>query len=158
MGKCEMISLGSSRLKRRASKQVLSASAFALFSLLLFLVFVFRFYLFGSGFAGFCLPILTFSRQTTTGLPKPPNQSRAKGSYKRNKPVLLMANGKTIRESFAKTHLGFHGIKVFSSVLKLDVTDIEKKVRVLVAVARFSLFVLLVLDFLCFLCFFYCCV
>ena len=63
-----------------------------------------------------------------------------------------MANGKTIRESFAKTHLGFHGIKVFSSVLKLDVTAIEKMVRVLVAIARFSLFVLLVLHF-----FFYCC-
>jgi hypothetical protein len=58
-----------------------------------------------------------------------------------------MANGKTIRESFAKTELGFLGIKVFSSVLQLDVTHIEKKVRVLFAVARFSLFVLLVLRF-----------
>lgn len=48
-----------------------------------------------------------------------------------------MANGKTIRASFATQSLGFHGIKVFSSMLKLDVTAIEKMVRVLVAVARF---------------------
>jgi hypothetical protein len=119
-----------------------------LFSLLLFLVFVFRFYLFGCGFAGFCLPILTFSRQTTTGLPKPKNQSRVDGTYARNKPVLRMPGGKTIKESFATKRLGFHGIKVFSSVLKLDVTAIEKMVRVLVAIARFSLFVLLVLHFI----------
>ena len=65
-----------------------------------------------------------------------------------------MANGKTIRASFATQSLGFHGIKVFSSMLKLDVTAIEKMVRVLVAIARFSLFVLLVFYFLCFLIFF----
>ena len=59
-----------------------------------------------------------------------------------------MADGKTIRASFARKRLGFHGIKVFSSVLKLDVTAIEKMVRVLVAIARFSLFVLLVLHFI----------
>jgi hypothetical protein len=110
-------------------------------------------YLFGCGFAGFCLQILTFSRQTTTGLPKPKNQSRKDGSYKRNKPVIRMADGKTIRASFATKRLGFHGIKVFSSMLKLDVTAIEKMVSVLVAMARFSLFVLLVCYFLCFLVF-----
>jgi hypothetical protein len=60
-----------------------------------------------------------------------------------------MANGKTIRESFAKKRLGFHGIKVFSSLLKLDVTAIEKLVRVLVAIACLALFALLVLLFLC---------
>ena len=67
-----------------------------------------------------------------------------------------MANGKTIRASFATKHLGFHGIKVFSSLLKLDVTAIEKMVSVLVAIARFSLFVLLVGIF-CVFWFFYCC-
>ena len=153
MGNCQLICLRSSRLKRRDSKQVLSASAFVLFSLLLFLVLVFRLYLFGCGFAGFCLQFLTFSRQTTTGLPKPKNQSREDGSYKRNKPVIRMANGKTIRASFATKHLGFHGIKVFSSLLKLDVTALEKMVSVLVAIALFSLFVLLVCYFLCFLVF-----
>ena len=156
MGNCQLICLRSSRLKRRDSKQVLSASAFVVFSLLLFLVFVFRFYLFGYGFAGFCLQILTFSRQTTTGLPKPKNQSRKDGSYKRNKPVIRMADGKTIRASFATKRLGFHGIKVFSSMLKLDVTAIERMVSVLVAIARLALFVLLVLHF-CVFWSFYCC-
>jgi hypothetical protein len=66
-----------------------------------------------------------------------PNLSRA-GSYGKNHPVLRMADGKIIKESFAKEQLGFHAFKVFSSVLQLDVTDIEKRVRVLVAVARFS--------------------
>ena len=64
-----------------------------------------------------------------------------------------MADGKTIRASFATKRLGFHGIKVSSSMLKLDVTAIEKMVSVLVAMARFSLFVLLVCYFLCFLVF-----
>jgi hypothetical protein len=92
---------------------------------------------------------LSLAKQQQVSL-SPKNQSREDGSYKRNNPVLLMANGKTIRESFAKTELGFLGIKVFSSVLQLDVTHIEKKVRVLFAVARFSLFVLLVLRFFLF--------
>ena len=122
---------------------------FVLFSLLLFLVVVCRFGLFGCGFDGFCLQILTFSRQITTGLPRPKNQSREDGTYRKNKPVLLMADGKPIRESFARKRLGFHGIKVFSSLLKLDVTAIEKLVRVLVAIACLALFALLVLLFLC---------
>ena len=122
---------------------------FVLFSLLLFLVVVCRFDLFGYGFDGFCLQILTFSRQITTGLPRPEDQSRKDGTYRKNKPVLLMADGKTIRESFATKRLGFHGIKVFSSLLKLDVTAIEKLVRVLVAIACLALFALLVLLFLC---------
>ena len=103
----------------------------------------------GCGFDGFCLQILTFSRQITTGLPRPEDQSRKDGTYRKNKPVLLMADGKTIRESFATKRLGFHGIKVFSSLLKLDVTAIEKLVRVLVAIACSALFALLVLLFLC---------
>jgi hypothetical protein len=62
-----------------------------------------------------------------------------------------MANGKTIRASFATKHLGFHGIKVFSSLLKLDVTAIEKMVSVLVAIA-FCLY-----SIFCVFWFFYCC-
>ena len=42
-----------------------------------------------------------------------------------------MANGQTILESYAKKVLKFQGIIVYSSLLQLDVTKIEKLVCVL---------------------------
>jgi hypothetical protein len=42
-----------------------------------------------------------------------------------------MANGQTILESYAKNVLKFQGIIVYSSLLQLDVTKIEKLVCVL---------------------------
>jgi hypothetical protein len=63
-----------------------------------------------------------------TGTPKPKNQSHEDGTYTRNSPVLLKANGLTIPESHAKDVLKFRGIIVYSSLLHLDVTKIEKLV------------------------------
>ena len=73
-----------------------------------------------------------------TGTPKPQNQSSADETYARNSPVLLMANGLTILESYAKDVLEFEGIIVYSSLLHLDVTKIEKLVCVLLRCTFYS--------------------
>ena len=41
-------------------------------------------------------------------------------------PVLRMRDGSTILESYVKSHLKFQVIKVFSSLVQLNVTKIEK--------------------------------
>jgi hypothetical protein len=72
-----------------------------------------------------------------TGTPKPKNRSREDG-YARNSPVLVKANGLTILESYAKDVLKFKGIIVYSSLLHLDVTKIEKLVCVLLRCTFYS--------------------
>jgi hypothetical protein len=52
--------------------------------------------------------------------------------------VLVKANGRTILESYAKDVLEFQGIIVYSSLLHLDVTKIEKLVCVLLRCTFYS--------------------
>ena len=73
-----------------------------------------------------------------TGTPKPKNQSHEDGTYALNSPVLVKANGRTILESYAKKVLKFQGIIVYSSLLQLDVTKIEKLVCVLLRCTFYS--------------------
>ena len=72
-----------------------------------------------------------------TGTPKPKNQSREDG-YARNSPVLVMANCLTILESYAKDVLECQGIIVYSSLLQMDATKIEKLVCVLLRCTFYS--------------------
>ena len=73
-----------------------------------------------------------------TGTPKPKNQSHEDGAYPHNSPVLVKANGLTILESYAKDVLKCQGIIVYSSLLHLDVTKIEKLVCVLLRCTFYS--------------------
>ena len=73
-------------------------------------------------------PFVVCVHNKITGTPKPKNQSHEAGTYALNSLVLLMPNGRTLLESYAKDDLKFQGIIVFSSLLHLDVTKIEKLV------------------------------
>ena len=73
-----------------------------------------------------------------TGTPKPKNQLHEVESYARNCPVLVKANGRTILESYAKDVLKCQGLIVYSSLLQMDATKIEKLVCVLLRCTFYS--------------------